>query len=370
MALKLKRNIVEQYQFEQVKQKNYTILLVDDEAANLRSLTRILEDDFHVITAINGARALDIVNSLSPPRQIHLIISDQRMPMMTGVELFEQIIVLMPDSIRMILTGFADINAIIDAINRGAVYKFLTKPIEPRDLRITVQRALEAFELTQKNVALMKELMELNASLEHKITERTRELADKQQDLERLNAELEQQIAIVERLSITDELTQLYNRRYFNTIFPKEIQRAAREKQTVSFLIFDLDCFKQYNDNYGHQKGDDVLKAIGQLLKTQCQRASDAAFRLGGEEFGVIFISLTQEEAWDFANTICQVIADMQIEHLFSSAAKHITASFGLVTLPATPDLNIDDFYKQADEALYQAKGTGRNKVVCMAIEK
>lgn len=169
---------------------------------------------------------------------------------------------------------------------------------------------------------------------------------------------------IIEQLSITDELTQLYNRRYFNTIFPKEIQRAAREKQTISFLIFDIDYFKQYNDNYGHQKGDDVLNVMGRVLKAHCQRASDIALRLGGEEFGVIFSDLNHEEALLFAEKIRIAIAATHIEHRFSHVADYITASFGLVTLLATPDLKMDYFYKQADDALYQAKNSGKNKVI------
>jgi diguanylate cyclase (GGDEF)-like protein len=200
--------------------------------------------------------------------------------------------------------------------------------------------------------------------LNEKLKTTYRQLQQNHLDLERVNSELEQKIAIIERLSITDELTQLYNRRHFNTLFPKEIQRAARENQNVSFLIFDVDYFKQYNDNYGHQKGDAVLRTIGLVLKMQCQRASDVPFRLGGEEFGVIFLNLNQTDAVNFADRVRVAIEQMQIEHLFSSVAKHITASFGLVTLPANLKLTMDDFYRQADEALYQAKKQGRNKVI------
>lgn len=196
MGLNIKRDIVENYQAEQAKTKNYTILLVDDEAANLEGLATALAADYNIITAISGAMALNIINTLTPPDQIHLIISDQRMPQMTGVEMFEQIIPLLPDSIRIILTGFADINAVIDSINRGSVYKFLTKPMGPFDVLVTVQRALEAFELNRKNQALMDELLALNARLERTVIERTRELTEKQQELEKLNSELRQQIAM------------------------------------------------------------------------------------------------------------------------------------------------------------------------------
>jgi diguanylate cyclase (GGDEF)-like protein len=204
------------------------------------------------------------------------------------------------------------------------------------------------------------------ASVEEQVKQRTHELAEKQRALEMANAKLQQQIAIVNRLSITDELTQLYNRRYFNTIFPKEIRRAARENTTLSFLTFDIDHFKQYNDHYGHQKGDEVLRAIGQTLKAQCHRASDTPFRLGGEEFGVIFLNLDCQEAKCFANKICHAIENLHIEHLSSSVARYITASFGLVTMRSHSELNMDYLYKQADDALYQAKAEGKNRVICI----
>ena len=219
-------------------------------------------------------------------------------------------------------------------------------------------------DLIKRIVFSRDKLNVLNKTLEQKVAERTLQLFEKQQALELVNEELEQQISIIEKLVITDELTQLYNRRYFNRIFPKEIQRAAREKQAISFLIFDIDHFKQYNDHYGHQKGDDVLKTIGDVLKVQCQRASDIPLRLGGEEFGIIFSCVNHEAVLCFAERVREAIADTQIEHRFSSTAPFVTASFGLVSVPASVGLTMDDLYKQADDALYQAKETGRNKVV------
>ena len=174
---------------------------------------------------------------------------------------------------------------------------------------------------------------------------------------------------IIEELAVTDELTQLYNRRHFNTLFPKEIQRAAREKKNIAFIIFDVDHFKQYNDQYGHQKGDEALKKIGQILKKICQRASDIPLRLGGEEFGVIFSGMDNQTALNFACKIKQAIENENIEHQFNSAAVCITASFGLTNVVAKPGLKMDDLYKQADEALYLAKDSGRNKVVQLSLK-
>ena len=219
-------------------------------------------------------------------------------------------------------------------------------------------------DLLRRVIESRDKLTELNTTLEHKVLVRTQQLSEKKHVLEKLNEELEKKLNLIEILVITDELTQLYNRRYFNSIFPKEIQRATREEMIISFLIFDIDHFKQYNDNYGHQKGDNVLKEIGCILKKQCLRGSDVPLRLGGEEFGVIFSGLAPNEAFLFANKIRQAIENAQIEHLFSNASQYVTASFGLVTILAHPQLNMDDLYKYADHALYQAKDAGRNKVV------
>lgn len=212
MALKLKRNIVDNYQSEQAKIKKYTILLVDDEMANLDGLKQVLETEYNVITAISGAEAIDIINTFRSTKEIHLVITDQRMPQMNGVELLEQLIPLIPDAIRMVLTGFADINAIIDAINHGAVYKFLTKPIEPVELRITIQRALESLELSRQNKTLMNDLIALNTTLEHKVIERTLQLAEKQNDLEKINLELKQQLITIKQLSKLKEDVELITR--------------------------------------------------------------------------------------------------------------------------------------------------------------
>ncbi|MHB8124022.1 MAG: ATP-binding protein [Desulfitobacteriaceae bacterium] len=172
--------IINKKRFEQLKkEKNvdmkYTILVVDDELANIESLTRILEEEYTVIKAMNGSEALATLRSLNPPR-INLIISDQRMPDMTGVEFLKQTIPIIPNTIRMVLTGYMDVNDIIDSINEGQIYKFLTKPIEPNDLLISVKRALEAYELRIQNIRLLEKLKQSNENLEKKVEHRTYQL--------------------------------------------------------------------------------------------------------------------------------------------------------------------------------------------------
>ena len=165
----------------------------------------------------------------------------------------------------------------------------------------------------------------------------------------------------IEEISITDGLTNIYNRRYFDEIFPKIINSAKRKNELVAFLFMDIDHFKQYNDNYGHQAGDEVLIKFAKCLKESLHRSSDYAFRLGGEEFAIVYQPETKEKSIEFANTIKDNIEKLQIKHEFSSVRLYITASMGLVCKNAN---DIDDkIYKQADALLYEAKENGRNQI-------
>ena len=168
----------------------------------------------------------------------------------------------------------------------------------------------------------------------------------------------------VEELSITDELTGLYNRRHFNKVFEDEINRAKRDGHALALMIFDVDCFKQYNDNYGHPKGDIVLKEIGKTIKTLAKRSSDYAFRIGGEEFAVIFTPHFKETAVDFAEIVRKEIESLQIEHRFNKASNYITVSIGLYSEHGDKLEDSESIYNYTDDALYEAKESGRNKFV------
>ena len=167
---------------------------------------------------------------------------------------------------------------------------------------------------------------------------------------------------IIEEISITDGLTNIYNRRYFDEIFPKIINEAKRKNELVAFVFMDIDHFKQYNDNYGHQKGDEVLINFAACLKQSLNRSSDYTFRLGGEEFAVVYQMETKEKAVEFANNLRKNIENLKIEHKYSSVSSYITASMGLICKNAN-EIVIDEIYKQADDLLYQAKRSGRNQV-------
>jgi polar amino acid transport system substrate-binding protein len=180
---------------------------------------------------------------------------------------------------------------------------------------------------------------------------------------------LEEKEKELQRISITDGLTSIFNRRHFDEIFPKIINSAKRKSELLCFLLLDIDHFKLYNDNYGHQGGDDVLIAFANCLKTSLKRADDLAFRVGGEEFGIVFKSETKQKALEFANKVRQNIEELQIKHEYNCASKYVTASSGLVCKNAKEINNMDEIYKQADELLYKAKASGRNKV-CIQEDK
>jgi diguanylate cyclase (GGDEF)-like protein len=169
---------------------------------------------------------------------------------------------------------------------------------------------------------------------------------------------------IIEEISITDGLTGIYNRRHFNDVCPKIINSAKRNNDLVSFIIMDIDHFKQYNDTYGHQMGDDVLIKVADAIKNSLHRADDYCFRLGGEEFGVIFKADSKEKAHQFSNTIKQNIENLHIVHANNSASSYVTVSMGLVCKYANDEIEgMDHMYKKADDLLYKAKNNGRNQV-------
>jgi two-component system response regulator HupR/HoxA len=139
----------------------YGILIVDDEEAILESLEMTLSGDYRVFTATDGRAGLEI---LDEEKDIALVIVDQVMPRMTGVELLEKVIELRPQTIRMMLTGYADIGSLERAINDGRIYRYIQKPWEPDELRLNVKRALEAWELSSENVQLAAALAGSSAS--------------------------------------------------------------------------------------------------------------------------------------------------------------------------------------------------------------
>jgi diguanylate cyclase (GGDEF)-like protein len=172
----------------------------------------------------------------------------------------------------------------------------------------------------------------------------------------------EKYISALKQTSITDPLTQLYNRRHLSTLFQEQFHKAKKHQSYFAFYILDLDNFKMYNDTYGHIAGDSALKEVADVLKKSMRRDSDSVFRLGGEEFSGLLMADTQEKIQISIEMICKNIENLNIKHE-KSPHRVLTVSIGVCIIH---DFNREDFdkmYKIADKALYEAKASGRNCV-------
>ncbi len=168
-------------------------------------------------------------------------------------------------------------------------------------------------------------------------------------------------------LSIKDGLTGLYNRGYFNEIANSILKKTVRNGSFVSFMILDIDNFKKFNDTYGHQEGDEVLINVSKSLKKSFKRNNDFVFRLGGEEFGVLFNTKTIKNTLSLVEKARKSIVSLNIKHSENPPLEVITASFGLAIIPFSKienkNINITSIYKKADKYLYKAKENGKNKI-------
>ncbi|MCK9492296.1 MAG: GGDEF domain-containing protein [Sulfurimonas sp.] len=168
----------------------------------------------------------------------------------------------------------------------------------------------------------------------------------------------------LENVSYTDVLTSLHNRRYFNFVYERELKRAKRTKSYITFMMMDIDYFKQYNDTYGHIEGDYALKSVAKVLKDTLKRPSDFVFRLGGEEFGAILTDIDESNSASLAGEICQSIKLREIKHETSKAGEFLTISIGVVCTKADENLDEEILMIRADEMLYKAKENGRDNYV------
>lgn len=161
--------------------------------------------------------------------------------------------------------------------------------------------------------------------------------------------------------SITDGMTKLYNRSYFDTIFDNLPFISNANKWESAFMMFDIDFFKQYNDTYGHDKGDETLIAVANVLKEYFNKEFEYVFRLGGEEFGVVLFDTNKDILDKCMKEINKKVVDLKIEHKSSKALNVITVSIGAVVYEANSYVSANKLYKLADENLYKSKDNGRN---------
>lgn len=180
--------------------------------------------------------------------------------------------------------------------------------------------------------------------------------------LKKREAEYRELAARLDQISKSDALTGVPNRRAFDENLIVEWKRAQRNRRTIGLILLDIDFFKQFNDHYGHQAGDECLKKVARALSKQGPRAGEQVARYGGEEFTVVLPDTNSEEVIIVAEKLRRVVAEAKIPHEFSGVADHVTVSLGGVAMSPDQGDRYEEFIEKADQALYQAKGSGRNQ--------
>lgn len=291
----------------------FNILVVDDEKPNLDVLDYILSPLYNVLIAKNGQAALRIARSRAPD----LILLDVIMPDMTGYEVLAEL--KESDATRNIpvifITGLDSVEDEEKGLSLGAS-DYITKPFHNSIVKARVKT----------------------------------------------NLQVVSQLRIIERLSMIDVLTDLPNRRSFNKHIDTEWKRAIRDRSPVSLLIMDIDKFKLYNDTYGHPQGDVLLETISKVFRDTLKRPGDFVARWGGEEFVVCLPSTDLSGAFNLAERLRENVEDTLIPCADGTITR-VTVSIGVSSETPKTESSLNDFISKADQALYMAKNTGRNRV-------
>jgi diguanylate cyclase (GGDEF)-like protein len=346
----------------------YRLLVVDDERDNLETMNRLLRREFVVSTAESGAAAMALLEGQAPG-PFDLMITDQRMPQMTGTELCARTRELFPEMIRIILTGHIDVDSLLDAINRGEIYRFVTKPWDPEDLRLTIRQALETYQLTRDNARFYQEVAARNAELaetERRLAQIRAQLeervAQRTADLDAANQRIESTIRDLQLLTTTDPLTGLPNRRGFEAAAARELRRATFHGLELGLAIMDIDGFQAYNAQYRHTAADELLARVGATLRVNT-RTLDLVARYGSDEFVLLLIES------DTASTVAaleRLMGALQVRVPGSPSgrpAETVRFSVGIASYPANGD-SLTGLLASLEAALAAAKARGGGCVV------
>lgn len=318
------------------------ILVVDDYEDNLKIVSRVLEQDQHDITTATSKEAIEKAKFELPD----IILLDIQIPQVNGFDVCRQL-KAEPTTANIpliILTAeFKDSKSVLKGLD--IVEDYIFKPFSSSELqtriRVMIRLKNQVDALTRKNI----ELAELNQTLE-------------QNNLELLSAQ-----EALKEIAITDSLTKLYNRRYFESRLGEEFMRTLRNQQPIGIVVLDIDHFKQVNDTYGHPCGDSVLIQYANILKKNV-RQHDIVARYGGEEFIIGLIGQTMEEAYTTGERIRVDVENFIFKH--ENLELKITCSAGIASYPEVSEDNpsLGELLKEGDAALYQAKREGRNRIV------
>ncbi len=339
------------------------VMLIDDEDANLRAMEAILHNHYKIITAHNGEEALRMIKEFPCDMQLACIISDQRMPHLTGVEFFQQSCSLLPHTIRIIVTGFSDLDAIISSINKAEIFKFIFKPFDANDFLQTVQKAVELFDLKRQMQAYYRDL-------ENKVKQRTEELEQKNIELERAQNDLAE-------LALNDPLTQLRNRRFLTQRIDTDVSITLRRHEEwrkracpgamldmdLVFFFADIDHFKQINAQYGQAAGDSILRQMRERLQ-EVFRESDYLVRWGGEEFLLVARATNRSDAGVVAERIRYAVNGRNFS-ISGEQSVNLSCSIGFASFPFVLEnprsLTWSQVADLAEQAMLLAKDDGRN---------
>jgi two-component system cell cycle response regulator len=286
------------------------VLIVDDAPDTLEIIQKLLRyEGYDVTMASTGEEGVKKVEEEKP----EVVLMDINLPGIDGTEALRRIRIINPIQCVIMLTAFATVDNAIRALKEGAS-DFVKKPFENEHLIHIVKQCLEKYQTLKEKEKLEEE---------------------------------------VRRLSITDDLTGLYNHRHFFKTLEAELIRLKRQKTSLSLAMFDLDHFKSYNDLYGHLEGDKVLKNVGEIVRHSIRHNVDSGYRYGGDEFAVLLIGAPMEQAMTIAERIRSSIEQTEFQN--------ITVSIGLSEYRDPFDL--EGFVKSADDAMYIAKHSGGNRV-------
>lgn len=320
------------------KNHQRSLLLVDDEVEITSSLERIFKRrHYRVIKANSGQEALAILKR----EEVGVVITDQRMPGMTGVELLSQVHKLYPDMIRIVLTGQADMAAVMDAVNKGSVYRFLTKPWDSNELAYSVDEAFQHHELIVERQQLMRDIENANIELQKINT--------------LLNERIEDKAAELVHITQYDALTKLPNRLLFLDRLQQAILNARKNNKHVAVIILGLDRFNLVNNSHGHKTGDSILILVAERI-ADIMTENNTVARLTGDEFAIVLTELNS--AQDAADLIDGVSNVLSKPFMINGNEFYTQASIGVSVFPDDND-SAEVILQNAHTAMNKAKEKG-----------
>ena len=327
-----------------------SVLVVDDDPQVLAVLAAELCADFDILTACSAEQARSVLTE----RTVDILLTDLQLQGESGLRLLDWVRRTTPRTSRVLLTGTARLEDAVDAVNQTQVHRLVLKPWRPDDLLQTLRAAARTLLLERSHEQLLDELRRLNLDLETRVHERTAELEAAMTQLQNSNE-------ILEMMALTDPLTGMSNRRAIDHIARNEVQKLQRKPDTLAIGLIDADHFKQINTVYLLSGGDHALVWLaGELQKPI--RASDSIGRVGGEEFMVVAPGTDATGATALAERLRAAVANSTTQ--FHGRPMQITVSIGFAAAEAGCDAGYDQLRSAAEEALREAKDSGRNRCV------